>query len=59
MVGPRGPLRDNLTGVAQRRRPRRTFRLGRTRLHHREGQGYQAVTQGQAGLRWCMVRGGI
>ena len=34
MIGPRGPLRDNLTGAAQRCRPRRTFRLGRTRLHH-------------------------
>jgi 20S proteasome subunit beta 3 len=34
MIGPRGPLRDDLTGAAQRCRPRRTFWLGRTRLHH-------------------------
>jgi 20S proteasome subunit beta 3 len=34
MIGPRGPLRDNLTSAAQRCRPRRTFGLGRTRLHH-------------------------
>ena len=40
MIGPGRPLRDHLTGAAQRRRPRRTFRLGRTRLHPREGQGH-------------------
>lgn len=48
--GPRRPLRDGLAGAAQRRRPRRAVRLGRARLYHREGQGHEAVTEGQAGL---------
>jgi 20S proteasome subunit beta 3 len=53
-TGPGGPLRDGLTGAAERRRPRRAVWLGRARLHHREGQGHQAVIEGQAGLsgRW-------
>jgi 20S proteasome subunit beta 3 len=49
-TGPRRPLRDGLASAAERRRPRRAVRLGRARLHHREGQGHQAVTEGQAGL---------
>lgn len=54
-TGPGRPLRDGLAGTAQRRRPRRTIRLGRTRIHHREGQGDEAVTEGKAGLRWSLA----
>lgn len=40
IAGPGGSLRDHLTSAAERRRSRRTIRLGSTRLHHRERQGH-------------------
>jgi 20S proteasome subunit beta 3 len=46
----RRALRDHLAGTPQRCRPRRPVRLGRARVHHREGQGHQAAAQGPAGL---------
>jgi hypothetical protein len=58
-AGPRGPLRDHLTSAAERHRPRRAIGLGSTRLHHREGQGHQAVIEGQTGLRRAVACGGM
>jgi len=49
-TGPGRPLRDCLASAAERRGPRRAVRLGRARLHYREGQGHQAVTEGPARL---------
>jgi len=48
--GTRGSIRDNIAGSAKRSGSRLLVRLGRTRLHHREGQGYKAITQRTARL---------
>jgi 20S proteasome subunit beta 3 len=57
MPGPRGPVRDHLASVTERCRPGRAVGMGSTRVHHREGQGYQAVIEGQAGLKWLAAYG--
>ena len=59
ITGPRRPLRDHLTSTAQRCRSRCVVRLGSARLHHREGQGDEAVTKGKARLNGNMARGGV
>lgn len=50
-TGARRFIRNDLASAPERRRPRRSVRLGRSRLRHRKGQGHQEVTKGPARLR--------
>jgi len=49
-IGPRRAVRDYLPMPPERRRQGRPLGLGCIRLHHREGQGHQTVTEGTTGL---------
>lgn len=57
-AGTRGSLRDHLASTTERRRQRCPLGLGSTRLHYREGQGHQAVIEGQTGLEGSKKRRG-
>ncbi len=49
-IGARGPFRDDLTGVVECGGQRCVVWMGSTRIHHREGQGDEEVTEGQTRL---------